>query len=250
MTLRRRTDVAATTAQIAALLGGLRERAPSRCRARGRQGAPALVALAASRDRRQSTQRSPRAQGDRGRGRGGKINRATWRAPTRSLCRRGRRKPSRDSPCASAEPGSCPSTAELAQRIRPSARRGGARGSAPAREPHFNDFKISVKVESRAEDDPRVRLLSEKVPYPLHLGVTEAGTAVLGSIKAAVRHGRAPRRRSGDTLRVSLTADPVGRSRRRSSPQGARVARARPGDDRLPSCGRDNVGVQDGSQRR
>jgi (E)-4-hydroxy-3-methylbut-2-enyl-diphosphate synthase len=52
------------------------------------------------------------------------------------------------------------------------------------------------------------RMLSEKVPYPLHLGVTEAGTPFAGRSRA--RSGwRAARRRIGDAIRVSLTADPV-----------------------------------------
>ena len=72
------------------------------------------------------------------------------------------------------------------------------------------------------------RMLSEKVPYPLHLGVTEAGTPFAGSIKSAVGMGALLVDGIGDTIRVSLTADPVeeieGRVR---DPEGARPARAR-----------------------
>ena len=53
------------------------------------------------------------------------------------------------------------------------------------------------------------RLLASKVPYPLHLGVTEAGTPFAGSIKSAVGTGALLVDGIGDTMRVSLTADPV-----------------------------------------
>ena len=73
------------------------------------------------------------------------------------------------------------------------------------------------------------------MPYPLHLGVTEAGTPFSGSIKSAVGMGALLVDGIGDTMRVSLTADPVegGRGRLRD-PEGARPARARAGDDRVP----------------
>src|SRR5579864_8319308 len=53
------------------------------------------------------------------------------------------------------------------------------------------------------------RMLAGKVPYPVHLGVTEAGTPFAGSIKSAVGMGALLIDGIGDTLRVSLTADPV-----------------------------------------
>jgi (E)-4-hydroxy-3-methylbut-2-enyl-diphosphate synthase len=53
------------------------------------------------------------------------------------------------------------------------------------------------------------RLLSEKVDYPLHIGITEAGTAFAGTVKAAVGLGILLADGIGDTLRVSLTSDPV-----------------------------------------
>ena len=72
------------------------------------------------------------------------------------------------------------------------------------------------------------RMLSAKVPYPLHLGVTEAGTPFAGSIKSAVGMGALLADGIGDTMRVSLTADPVEGGRGRlGDPQGARPARAR-----------------------
>ena len=53
------------------------------------------------------------------------------------------------------------------------------------------------------------RLIAEKTRYPLHLGVTEAGTAFSGTVKSAVGIGALLAEGIGDTIRVSLTADPV-----------------------------------------
>ena len=72
------------------------------------------------------------------------------------------------------------------------------------------------------------RMLSAKVPYPLHLGVTEAGTPFAGSIKSAVGMGALLVDGIGDTMRVSLTADPVEEVKvALRDPEGARPARAR-----------------------
>ena len=73
----------------------------------------------------------------------------------------------------------------------------------------FYDFKISVKSSHVPTMIRAYRLLASKVPYPLHLGVTEAGTPFSGSIKSAVGMGALLADGIGDTLRVSLTADPV-----------------------------------------
>src|SRR5207247_6467597 len=73
----------------------------------------------------------------------------------------------------------------------------------------FHDFKISVKSSSVPTMIRAYRMLSERVPYPLHLGVTEAGTTFAGSIKSAIGIGALLADGIGDTLRVSLTADPV-----------------------------------------
>jgi len=53
------------------------------------------------------------------------------------------------------------------------------------------------------------RALSQKIDYPLHLGVTEAGTLLSGSVKSALALGILLEEGIGDTIRVSLTADPV-----------------------------------------
>src|SRR5436305_11126038 len=73
----------------------------------------------------------------------------------------------------------------------------------------YYDFKISVKSSHVPTMIRAYRLLASKVPYPLHLGVTEAGTPYAGSIKSAVGMGALLADGIGDTMRVSLTADPV-----------------------------------------
>src|SRR5215210_8400017 len=73
----------------------------------------------------------------------------------------------------------------------------------------YFDFKISVKATHVPTMIRAYRMLAAKVPYPLHLGVTEAGTPFAGSIKSAVGIGSLLADGIGDTLRVSLTADPV-----------------------------------------
>src|SRR5207244_9271952 len=73
----------------------------------------------------------------------------------------------------------------------------------------YRDFKISVKATHVPTMIRAYRMLAAKVPYPLHLGVTEAGTEFAGGIKSAVGIGSLLADGIGDTLRVSLTADPV-----------------------------------------
>src|SRR5206468_10007747 len=73
----------------------------------------------------------------------------------------------------------------------------------------FHDFKISVKSSHVPTMIRAYRMLADRVPYPLHLGVTEAGTAFSGSIKSSVGIGTLLAEGIGDTIRVSLAADPV-----------------------------------------
>jgi (E)-4-hydroxy-3-methylbut-2-enyl-diphosphate synthase len=109
----------------------------------------------------------------------------------------------------------------------------------------FRDFKISVKSTSVPTMIRAYRMLAAKVPYPLHLGVTEAGTPFAGSIKSAVGIGALLADGIGDTLRVSLTADPV-----REVEVAWEILKALGLRERgpimiaCPSCGRDNVGVE------
>src|SRR6202007_479454 len=69
----------------------------------------------------------------------------------------------------------------------------------------FEDFKVSMKSTSVPNTIASNRLLSEKVPYPLHLGVTEAGTKWAGSLKSAVGLGTLLADGIGDTIRISLS---------------------------------------------
>ena len=109
----------------------------------------------------------------------------------------------------------------------------------------FHDFKISVKSSHVPTMIRAYRMLSEKVPYPLHLGVTEAGTPFSGSIKSAIGMGALLVDGIGDTIRVSLTADPVEEVK-----TGFEILKALGLRERgpiliaCPSCGRDNVGVE------
>ena len=73
----------------------------------------------------------------------------------------------------------------------------------------FHDIKISLKSSSVPTTIEAYRLLAERVDYPLHIGITEAGTLVRGAVKSAVGLGILLWQGLGDTLRVSLTHDPV-----------------------------------------
>jgi (E)-4-hydroxy-3-methylbut-2-enyl-diphosphate synthase len=109
----------------------------------------------------------------------------------------------------------------------------------------YRDFKISVKASHVPTMIRAYRMLAAKVPYPLHLGVTEAGTPFAGSIKSAVGMGALLMDGIGDTLRVSLTADPVKEVEVAWEILKALGLRERgPVMIACPSCGRDNVGVE------
>jgi len=73
----------------------------------------------------------------------------------------------------------------------------------------FHDTKISLKSSSVLNTIAAYSLLAEKTDYPLHIGITEAGTLVRGAVKSSVGLGILLWQGLGDTLRVSLTHDPV-----------------------------------------
>ena len=73
----------------------------------------------------------------------------------------------------------------------------------------FDDIAISMKHSDVRKTIAAYRLLSQKTDYPLHLGVTETGTAYMGAIKSAIGIGSLLCDGIGDTIRVSLTADPL-----------------------------------------
>jgi (E)-4-hydroxy-3-methylbut-2-enyl-diphosphate synthase len=108
----------------------------------------------------------------------------------------------------------------------------------------YYDFKISVKSSSVPTMIRAYRMLADRVPYPLHLGVTEAGTPASGSIKSAIGVGSLLMDGIGDTIRISLTADPVEEVKVAWEILKALGLRERgPIMIACPSCGRDNVGV-------
>jgi (E)-4-hydroxy-3-methylbut-2-enyl-diphosphate synthase len=73
----------------------------------------------------------------------------------------------------------------------------------------FHNIKISLKSSDVLQTVSAYRLLSEKVDYPLHVGVTEAGTLISGTVKNSLGIGLLLSEGIGDTIRVSLTHDPV-----------------------------------------
>lgn len=73
----------------------------------------------------------------------------------------------------------------------------------------YNEIKISLKASDPLMMIEAYRMLADQVDYPFHLGVTEAGTPTVGTIKSAVGIGTLLAEGIGDTIRVSLAADPV-----------------------------------------
>ncbi len=73
----------------------------------------------------------------------------------------------------------------------------------------FYDIVVSIKASSVPFSIEAYSLLSEKIDYPIHVGITEAGTIYSGSIKSAVGIGSILSKGIGDTIRVSLTGNPV-----------------------------------------
>lgn len=73
----------------------------------------------------------------------------------------------------------------------------------------FQDFKVSLKASDVLVTVAAYRQLSQEVDYPLHIGVTEAGGLIAGTVKSALGLGWLLAEGIGDTMRVSLTRDPV-----------------------------------------
>ncbi len=109
----------------------------------------------------------------------------------------------------------------------------------------FDDIKISVKHSHVPSMVASYRLLSETVNYPLHLGVTEAGPPPGGLIKSVAGIGTLLLEGIGDTIRFSLTADPVEEAKAGRSLLEYLGLRERSGLDLIacPSCGRAEVDV-------
>ena len=113
------------------------------------------------------------------------------------------------------------------------------------REVGFEDVKISVKASSVPLMVAAYRLASETFDFPLHLGVTEAGPPPAGLIKGTAGIGALLTEGIGDTIRYSLTADPVEEARAGRQLLEALGLRERKGLDLIacPSCGRAEVDV-------
>ena len=113
------------------------------------------------------------------------------------------------------------------------------------REVDFDDVKISVKASSVALMIAAYRLASETFDYPLHLGVTEAGPLPGGLLKGTAGIGTLLAEGIGDTIRYSLTADPVEEAKAGRQLLEALGLRERKGLDLIacPSCGRAEVDV-------
>ena len=106
----------------------------------------------------------------------------------------------------------------------------------------FDDICISVKCSSVPLTMAAYRLLSQRCDYPLHLGVTEAGTPSMGIIKSAMGIGGLLCLGIGNTLRVTLTADPV--EEVYAAKKILRAAGLRQDGPNLiacPTCGRTNI---------
>jgi (E)-4-hydroxy-3-methylbut-2-enyl-diphosphate synthase len=109
----------------------------------------------------------------------------------------------------------------------------------------FDDVKISVKVSNVALMVEAYRQLSEAVEHPLHLGVTEAGPPPAGLVKSTAGIATLLLEGIGDTIRYSLTADPVEEARAGRTLLESLGLRERKGVDLIacPSCGRAEIDV-------
>ncbi len=108
----------------------------------------------------------------------------------------------------------------------------------------FHDILISIKASSVRDTILANRLLAERCDYPLHIGVTEAGTRTMGIIKSSAGIGTLLMEGIGDTLRVSLTGDPA-----QEVADGIAILRAlgirRDGIELVscPTCGRTRISL-------
>lgn len=106
----------------------------------------------------------------------------------------------------------------------------------------FNDILISLKASDVDRTVQAYRLLSKKVDYPLHIGITEAGTIFRGTVLSAMGLGILLYDGIGDTMRVSLTASPVEEIRvAREILAGLGLRRDRITITSCPTCGRTEV---------
>lgn len=108
----------------------------------------------------------------------------------------------------------------------------------------FKEIKLSLKASDVPTTVAAYRMIAREVDYPLHLGVTEAGPLLIGSIKSALALGILLAEGIGDTLRVSLSGDPVEEVRvAYEILKGLRIRFRGPDIISCPGCGRANIDV-------
>ncbi len=105
----------------------------------------------------------------------------------------------------------------------------------------FTDICLSLKASSVPLTLAAYRLAAQRFPYPLHLGVTEAGTPLQGTVRSAMGIGAALLDGIGDTIRVSLTADPAEEVRAGIAILRAAGLRGGPQVVSCPTCGRTQI---------
>ena len=106
----------------------------------------------------------------------------------------------------------------------------------------YDNLVVSIKSSDVMMCAKAHEILAPKCPYPLHVGITEAGTVFSGSIKSALGLGLILSQGIGDTIRVSLTGDPV--SEIAAAKQILRTLQLRTGGIEVvscPTCGRTNI---------
>lgn len=106
----------------------------------------------------------------------------------------------------------------------------------------YDDLVISIKSSDVMMCVKAHELISKRTPYPLHVGITEAGTVTAGNIKSAIGLGLILNQGIGDTIRVSLTGDPV--EEIRSAKQILKTLGLRTGGIEVvscPTCGRTKI---------
>ncbi|MFC1479284.1 flavodoxin-dependent (E)-4-hydroxy-3-methylbut-2-enyl-diphosphate synthase, partial [Planctomycetota bacterium] len=110
---------------------------------------------------------------------------------------------------------------------------------------NFKDLILSVKSTSVRDTVEANRMLSSETKYPLHLGITEAGTRLYGTVKSAVGLGILLFEGIGDTIRVSLSGNPIHEiEAAQNILKAAGIRRFGPEIITCPTCGRTNIDIE------